>query len=115
MVAMLSGGQRQAVAICRAAAAGGRIVILDEPTAALGVRESAAVLRLIAALRDSGRAVIFISHNLQHVLPVADRVQVLHRGRSAGVLDRAEATPDLVVRLIMQGGQVDLRPAVEEG
>ncbi|NOX31700.1 MAG: sugar ABC transporter ATP-binding protein [Actinobacteria bacterium] len=100
-VDLLSGGQRQAVAISRAVAMGGRIVILDEPTAALGVRESAAVLEMINNLREQGRGVILISHNLQHVLPLADRIFVLHRGRPAGVVTSEEATAEIVVRLIM--------------
>ncbi|MFD4422196.1 ATP-binding cassette domain-containing protein [Agromyces sp. NPDC058484] len=82
----LSGGQRQAVAVARAAAFGSRVVILDEPTAALGVRESGQVLELIQRLRDEGLGIILISHNMPHVWEVADRIQVQRLGRRAGVI-----------------------------
>ena len=82
----LSGGQRQAVAVARAAAFGSRVVILDEPTAALGVRESAQVLELIQRLRDDGLGIILISHNMPHVWEVADRIQVQRLGRRAAVI-----------------------------
>jgi ABC-type sugar transport system ATPase subunit len=83
-VALMSGGQRQAVAVARAAAFSSRIVILDEPTAALGLRESGRVLDLIRRLRDDGVAVILISHSMDHVMEVADRAIVLRRGRKVG-------------------------------
>ena len=76
----LSGGQRQAVAVARAIAWGTRIVIMDEPTAALGVRESGQVLELIKEVRGQGLAVIMISHNLPEVFMVADRITVLRLG-----------------------------------
>ena len=80
------GGQRQAVAVARAVAFSSKLVILDEPTAALGLRESARVLDLIRRLKDDGVAVILISHSMDHVLAVADRAVVLRRGRAVGEL-----------------------------
>ena len=83
-VALMSGGQRQAVAVARAVAFSSKLVILDEPTAALGLRESARVLDLIKRLRDDGVAVILISHSMDHVMHVADRAMVMRRGRKIG-------------------------------
>src|SRR6185437_13362462 len=85
-VETLSGGQRQAVAVARAAAFGSKVIILDEPTAALGVRESAQVLRLIESLRERGMPVILISHNMPQVFEVADRIHVQRLGRRAAVI-----------------------------
>ena len=76
----LSGGQRQAVAVARAAAFGSKVVVLDEPTAALGVRESNQVLQLVRGLRDRGLPVILISHNMPHVFDVADRIHIQRLG-----------------------------------
>ena len=88
-VESLSGGQRQAVAVARAAMFGSRVVVLDEPTAALGVKESGQVLRLIERLRDRDLGVILVSHNMPHVWEVADRIHVQRLGRCAGVLTPA--------------------------
>ena len=85
-VETLSGGQRQAVAVARAAAFGSKVVILDEPTAALGVRESGQVLALIKRLRSRGLPVILISHNMPHVFEVADRIHIQRLGRRATVI-----------------------------
>ncbi|WP_460445818.1 ATP-binding cassette domain-containing protein [Angustibacter aerolatus] len=85
-VETLSGGQRQAVAVARAAAFGSKVVILDEPTAALGVKESGMVLDMIKQLRDRGLSIIFISHNMPHVWEVADRIHVQRLGGRAGVI-----------------------------
>jgi len=85
-VESLSGGQRQAVAVARAAAFGSKVVVLDEPTAALGVKESAQVLRLVEQLRERDLGVILISHNMPHVWEVADRIHVQRLGRCAGVI-----------------------------
>ncbi len=85
-VETLSGGQRQAVAVARAAAFGSKVVILDEPTAALGVRESGQVLALIKRLRSRGLPVILISHNMPQVFEVADRIHIQRLGRRAGVI-----------------------------
>ena len=83
-VGLMSGGQRQAIAVARAAAFASQLVILDEPTAALGLRESRSVLDLIKRLRDEGRAVIVISHAMDHVIEIADRAAVMRRGRKVG-------------------------------
>jgi fructose transport system ATP-binding protein len=85
-VETLSGGQRQAVAVARAAAFGSKVVVLDEPTAALGVKESGMVLEMIKQLRDGGLSVILISHNMPHVWEVADRIHIQRLGARAGVI-----------------------------
>jgi len=85
-VETLSGGQRQAVAVARAAAFGSKVIVLDEPTAALGVRESTQVLRMIEEVRTRGLPVILISHNMPHVFEVADRIHIQRLGRCAGVV-----------------------------
>ncbi len=92
-VETLSGGQRQAVAVARAAAFGSKVVILDEPTAALGVKEGNAVLDMIKGLRDKGMPVILISHNMPHVWEVADRIHIQRLARRAAVIDPNEYTP----------------------
>jgi fructose transport system ATP-binding protein len=84
----MSGGQRQAMAVARAVAFGSRIVIMDEPTAALGVRETAAALDLIKQLRTQGLAVIIISHSLPDVFEVADRITILRLGRRVTTLSK---------------------------
>jgi ABC-type sugar transport system ATPase subunit len=96
----LSGGQRQAVAIARGVRLGQRVLILDEPTAALGVREAAGVLELIRALRGSQRTLLLVSHNLQHVFDVSDRITVLRAGRKVGTVRRDQATSDQIVSMI---------------
>jgi fructose transport system ATP-binding protein len=85
-VETLSGGQRQAVAVARAAAFGSKVVILDEPTAALGVKESGQVLQLVRDLRNRGLPVILISHNMPHVFDVADRIHIQRLGRRVAVV-----------------------------
>jgi fructose transport system ATP-binding protein len=86
-VETLSGGQRQAVAVARAAAFGSKVVVLDEPTAALGVKESGMVLEMIKQLRDKGLSIILISHNMPHVWEVADRIHIQRLGGRAGVIN----------------------------
>ncbi|MCV2393254.1 ATP-binding cassette domain-containing protein [Actinotalea sp. M2MS4P-6] len=86
IVETLSGGQRQAVAIARAVAFGSRIIVLDEPTAALGVRETAQVLEVVEGLRERGMSVVLISHNMPNVFQVADRILIQRLGRVAGVV-----------------------------
>jgi D-xylose transport system ATP-binding protein len=103
VVGLLSGGQRQAVAVARAAAFASRLVILDEPTAALGVRESRQVLDLIRRLRGEGKGVIVISHAMDHVIEVADRAIVLRRGRKVGELVPSDETHGEMVSLIVGG------------
>ena len=85
-VETLSGGQRQSVAVARAAAFGSKVVILDEPTAALGVRETGQVLKLIRRLRDTGMAIILVSHDMPHVFELADRIHVQRLGARAAVI-----------------------------
>ncbi len=100
LVKGLSGGQRQTVAIGRAIAFGRKLVILDEPTAALGVQEQRKVLTLIGELKQQGYAMILISHNLEQVFEVADRIHVMRHGRTAGVVARAATDSTHVVKLI---------------
>jgi ABC-type sugar transport system ATPase subunit len=109
-VMMLSGGQRQAVAIGRAVAQGGRVIIMDEPTASLGVAETRRVLDLVLELKRQGKSLLIISHNLQHVWEVADRVVVLHRGRVVGDSVRAETSIERMVKLILFGAMADMVP-----
>jgi len=99
-VASLSGGQRQSVAIARSMLGEPKVVLLDEPTAALGVAQTAQVLDLIRTLRDHGLAVVVISHNLADVFQVADTIVVLRLGRQVGVLDAKETSSDEVVATI---------------
>lgn len=99
-VAALSGGQRQVVAIARALIGDPKVVILDEPTAALGVEQTAQVLDLVERLRERDLAVVLISHNMADVLAVADRVAVLRLGRNNGVFDVADTTHEEIVAAI---------------
>jgi ABC-type sugar transport system ATPase subunit len=99
----MSGGQRQSVAIARAVAFGRKVVILDEPTAALGVPEQEKVLSLIKDLKARGFSIILISHNLHHIFEVCDRIHVLRQGKTAGVRAKEQTTPDEIVKLITGG------------
>ena len=110
-VSLLSGGQRQAVAVARALVHGAKLVILDEPTAALGVAQTEQVMKLIRDLRADGTSVIVISHNLRDIWDVADRLMVLHLGRLAGVRHRSETTLEEIVRLIVYGADKPTHPA----
>ncbi len=102
-VSNFSGGQRQAVAIGRAVYWNAQILIMDEPTAALGVPEQRKVISLIHQLKAQGRGVIFISHNLQDIFAVADRIVVLRRGVQAGERRISETSHDEVVKLMIGG------------
>jgi ABC-type sugar transport system ATPase subunit len=102
-VGLMSGGQRQAVAVARATAFTSRIVILDEPTAALGVREARGVLDVIRRLRDDGKAVVVISHAMDHVMEIADRAIVMRRGRKVGELVPTPESQQRIVSLIVGG------------
>ena len=102
-VATLSGGQRQSVAVARAVMWNSRVVILDEPTAALGVAQTEQVLELVKRLAEQGLAVVIISHNLHDVFEVAQRITVLRLGRNIGVYDRAATTQEEVVHAITAG------------
>jgi D-xylose transport system ATP-binding protein len=99
-VAALSGGQRQSVAIARSLLGEPKVVLLDEPTAALGVAQTAQVLDLVRRLRDRGLGVVVISHNLADVQAVADRIAVLRLGRNAGVFDNRTTTQEQIVAAI---------------
>jgi D-xylose transport system ATP-binding protein len=98
---LMSGGQRQAIAVARAAAFARKLVILDEPTAALGVRESRQVLDLIGLLRDEGNAVILITHNMAHVTELATRAVVMRQGRKVGELRPDKQNQQEIVALIV--------------
>lgn len=103
-VGTLSGGERQSVAIARAVYNGAKVLILDEPTAALGVKEAGVVLRYIAQARARGIAVIFITHNVHHAYPIGDRFTILNRGTSYGTFLKSDVTREQVVEM-MAGGQ----------
>jgi ABC-type sugar transport system ATPase subunit len=100
-VALMSGGQRQAIAVARATVFARKVVILDEPTAALGLRESRKVLDLIAQLKAEGNAVILITHNMEHVIELADRAVVLRQGRKVGELKPNRSNQQELVSLIV--------------
>jgi len=102
-VATLSGGQRQSVAVAKAVQWNSKLVILDEPTAALGVAQTEQVLALVRRLGEQGLAVILISHNLHDVFETADRITVLRLGRTVGVFDRKSTTQQAVVEAITAG------------
>jgi len=102
-VAALSGGQRQSIAIARAAMWASKVILMDEPAAALGVVQTARVLDLIRSVRDSGTAVVLISHNMPQVVEVADRVEVLRLGRRVATIDRADATIERLVTAMTSG------------
>ena len=103
-VGTLSGGERQSVAIARAVYFGARVLILDEPTSALGVKQAGVVLKYVLAARDQGVAVIFITHNPHHAYPVGDRFVILNRGRSLGSYSKTEIDQQELTRL-MAGGR----------
>jgi ABC-type sugar transport system ATPase subunit len=111
LISELSGGQRQAVAIARALDLETRLVIMDEPTAALAVVESRKVLRLIAQLRENGNGVLLVSHNLTDVFDVADRIVVLRRGRKVADVPRSQTNPEEIVSCIT-GAKSDLETVV---
>ena len=102
-VATLSGGQRQSVAVARAVLWNSRLVILDEPTAALGVAQTEQVLALVNRLAEQGLAVVLISHNLHDIFETANRITVLRLGRNVGVYERAKTTQQEVVHAITAG------------
>jgi simple sugar transport system ATP-binding protein len=106
-VGTLSGGERQAVAIARALYFGAKVLILDEPTSALGVKQSGIVLRYIVQARERGVGVIFISHNPHHAHPVGDRFVILNRGKLQGSWDRGELSRDELVQMMAGGAELD--------
>jgi simple sugar transport system ATP-binding protein len=103
-VGTLSGGERQTVAITRAVHFGAKVLILDEPTSALGVRQTANVLATIDRVRKQGISVVFITHNVRHALAVGDRFTVLNRGKTYGTAMAGEVTPE-ALQDMMAGGQ----------
>ncbi len=106
-VGTLSGGERQSVAIARAAYFGAKLLILDEPTSALGVKQSGVVLKYILEARRRGLAVIFITHNPHHAFPVGDRFLILNRGRSLGNFGKDEISREELVSLMAGGVELD--------
>ena len=102
-VSKLSGGQRQSIAVAKAASFGKKIVILDEPTAALGVKESKHVLEIVKNLKAQGASIIIITHNMEHAFTVADRFFVLRLGRKVGVKKKSETNIDEIVKMIVGG------------
>lgn len=119
-VGTLSGGERQCLAIARAMHFGAKVLILDEPTSALGVHQASVVLRLIVRARARDLAVIFITHNVHHAYPVADQFTILNRGKSLGTFHRAEVSRDQVLDLMAGGKELadleaELAPARAEG
>jgi len=101
MARELSGGQRQAVAVARAIMGGSHILLMDEPTAALGVRESGRVMELMRELRGAGHSILLVSHNLESVFNLADRIVVLRLGRAIAAMDVAKTSKDEIVGLIV--------------
>ncbi|CAN0603787.1 unnamed protein product, partial [Ectocarpus sp. 12 AP-2014] len=99
-VGTLSGGERQTVAIARAVYFGAKVLILDEPTSALGVRQTSNVLATIDKVRKNGIGVVFISHNVRHAMAVGDRFTVLNRGQTLGTANRGEISPEELQELM---------------
>jgi simple sugar transport system ATP-binding protein len=106
-VGTLSGGERQSVAIARAVYFGAKVLILDEPTSALGVKQAGVVLRYIVQARARGLGVIFITHNPHHAYPVGDRFTILNRGRSYGTFTKEELSRDELVQMMAGGRELE--------
>ena len=106
-IGTLSGGERQCVAISRAVYFGAKVLILDEPTAALGVRQSGVVLKYIIQARERGLGVIFITHNPHHAYPVGDRFLLLNRGKSIGYFEKSQITRDELTGLMAGGAELE--------
>jgi simple sugar transport system ATP-binding protein len=115
-IGTLSGGERQCVAIARAVHFGAKVLILDEPTAALGVRQSGVVLRYIIGARERGLGVVFITHNPHHAFPVGDRFLLLKRGRSLGYFQKDQVTREELTGLMAGGAELEeLSHELEQG
>jgi len=108
-VGTLSGGERQTIAIARAVYFGAKVLILDEPTSALGVRQTSKVLATVDKVRTAGVAVVFISHNIRHALAVGDRFTVLNRGTTLGTAKRGEISSEELQKM-MAGGEDLAKP-----
>jgi len=106
-IGTLSGGERQCVAIARAVYFGARVLILDEPTAALGVKQSGVVLKYIAKARERGLGVVFITHNPHHAYPVGDRFMLLRRGKSIGDYPKAELSLEDLTSMMAGGAELE--------
>ena len=106
MIGTMSGGEKQCLAIARAIHFGAKVLILDEPTAALGVKQSVNVLKLIRKARERGIAVIFITHNVNHAYPVADSFTLLNRGKSLGTFAKNEVSKEQVLDMMAGGAEM---------
>jgi len=106
LVGNMSGGEKQCLAIARAIHFGARVLILDEPTAALGVKQSVNVLKLIARARSRGISVIFITHNVNHAYPIGDRFTLLNRGKSMGTHAKTEVSKERVLDMMAGGAEM---------
>jgi simple sugar transport system ATP-binding protein len=106
-IGTLSGGERQSVAIARAVHFGAKVIILDEPTSALGVKQASMVLKYIAQARNRGLGVVFITHNPQHAYPIGNSFLLLKRGTSLGLFQKGEITLDEVTRLMAGGDELE--------
>ncbi|OYQ39226.1 ABC transporter ATP-binding protein [Rhodoferax sp. TH121] len=115
MVGTMSGGEKQCLAIARAIHFGAKVLILDEPTAALGVKQSANVLKLIATARARGISVIFITHNVNHAYPIADSFTLLNRGKSLGTYLKKDVSKDEVLDMMAGGEEMQKLMADLEG
>jgi simple sugar transport system ATP-binding protein len=114
-VGSMSGGERQCLAIARAIHFGARVLILDEPTAALGVKQSFNVLKLIHKARERGISVIFITHNVNHAYPIGDTFTLLNRGRSLGSYAKSEVSKDEVLDMMAGGAEMQVLMRELEG
>ncbi len=114
-VGTLSGGERQCLAIARAMHFGARVLILDEPTSALGVHQAAVVLRYVMEAKARGLAVIFISHNVHHAYPVGDRFTMLNRGRSEGTFEKGKISRNEVMGMMAGGRELEQLTAEIDG
>ena len=115
LVGHMSGGEKQCLAIARAIHFGARVLILDEPTGALGVKQSVNVLRLIARARQRGISVIFITHNVNHAYPIGDRFTLLNRGKSLGTHAKPEVSKEAVLDMMAGGAEMKTLAADLEG
>ncbi|MFT0533031.1 ATP-binding cassette domain-containing protein [Castellaniella hirudinis] len=106
MIGSMSGGEKQCLAIARAIHFGARVLILDEPTAALGVKQSVNVLKLIVRARERGISIIFITHNVNHAYPIADSFTLLNRGRTLGTYEKSDISKEAVLDMMAGGAEM---------